>query len=528
MIPFKVLFVDDEEINLINFRMIFQDRYEILTALSGEEGLQLFRETKGIGLVISDLRMPGIDGIEMLSKIYEIDEDPIRMLLTAHSQIENILDAINLGQIYQYILKPWDTSELKRIIEQAKDLYLLKKENISLTEELANKNRTLKLANQKLQAVNLKLEEDVQRRKKLERSLRESEERFRKFTTASQDIIILFDVAGRGLYSNPAAKRLLGYGDEDIVNRPLSRHLHPDHRTIVKKELTMLMATNRPPPSREVQILKKNGQYLDVELNFFCIDLESGERIVGSIVRDITERKLAREQLLLSEERLGDLSAMLITAQDDERRRISMELHDEFGQSLAALKLQLRSMENKIYGATEYDDDSIVNDLRELRQYVNLQIENVRSLSRELWPMVVDDLGIDAAIAHLVTTFLEPLEMKLDLRIEEVGHFFEVAQQRHLYRLLQESLNNIVKHAKAKTIKIVVREVEQDVLLEIHDDGVGFDTEAVLQYTGTARGMGLQAMDERAKLLHGEMEIISSPGEGTALIFTIAISDASQ
>ncbi len=111
MIPFKILFVDDEEINILNFRMIFQDRYEIVTALSGEEGLRCFEKTPDIGLVISDQRMPGISGTEMLSRMYDVDPDPIRVLLTAHSQVEYILDAINLGRIYQYILKPWDRNE---------------------------------------------------------------------------------------------------------------------------------------------------------------------------------------------------------------------------------------------------------------------------------------------------------------------------------------------------------------------------------------------------------------------------------
>jgi len=195
MKPFKILFVDDEEINLLNFRMIFQGMYEIITAISGEEGLRCFQETDDIGLVISDQRMPGISGTDMLSKIYEIDPDPIRVLLTAHSQVEYILDAINLGRIYQYILKPWDTSELIRLIDRAKDLYLLKKENFDLTEELSENNKNLELINQKLWDMNDVLEKDVLRRKRLEASLRESEERFRKFTQASQDIIVLFDIA---------------------------------------------------------------------------------------------------------------------------------------------------------------------------------------------------------------------------------------------------------------------------------------------------------------------------------------------
>ncbi len=522
MQAFKILFVDDEEINLLNFRMIFGDRYEIITALSGEEGLRCFQETSNIGLVISDQRMPGISGTDMLSKIYDIDPDSIRVLLTAHSQVEDIMDAINLGRIYQYILKPWDANDLNRVIDRAKDHYLLRKENSSLTQELAEKNKNLELANQKLLIANQELERDVQRRKTLQESLRESEERFRKFTQASQDIIILFDIAGKGLYMNPAVETLLGYNDQEFTNKALATALHPDDRQIVREEITTLLATNQAPPAREVKIQKKDQKYLDMEMNLLCIELSSGERIVGSIIRDISGRKIVQEQLRLSEERLGDLSAMLITAQDDERRRIAMELHDEFGQSLAALKMQLRALENKIYVYEESQKEVILNDLRELRQYVNLQIENVRSLSRDLWPMMVDHLGIDAAFDNLITGFLDHSELEVDVNFEPIGQFFSIEEQRHLYRLFQESLNNVIKHADASIIQVSTRLVGNDIVLAVHDNGCGFDVDAASKSTGKTRGIGLQAMAERMKLLNGIMVISSNPSMGTSVIFTLS------
>ena len=522
MQAFKILFVDDEEMNLLNFKMIFEDRYEIITALSGEDGLRCFQENTNIGLVISDQRMPGISGTDMLSKIYDIDPDPIRVLLTAHSQVEDIMDAINLGRIYQYILKPWDANDLNRVIDRAKDHYLLRKENISLTRQLAEKNKNLELTNQKLLIANKELERDVQRRKTLQESLRESEERFREFTQASQDIIVLFDIAGKGLYMNPAVEKLLGYSDQEFTDKALATALHPDDRKIVREEITTLLATNQAPRAREVKIQKKNQEYLDMEMTLLCIELGSGERIVGSIIRDISGRKIAEEQLRLSEKRLGDLSAMLITAQDDERRRLAMELHDEFGQSLAALKMQLRALENKMYTYEESQKDMILDDLRELRQYVNLQIENVRSLSRELWPMMVDHLGIDAAFDNLLTSFLEHSDLEVDLNLEPIGQFFSVEEQRHLYRLLQESINNVIKHADAKNIQISTKQVGDDIVLAVHDNGCGFDVDAVSKSTGKTRGIGLQSMAERMKLLNGIMLISSNPPMGTSVMFTLS------
>jgi PAS domain S-box-containing protein len=520
MKPFKILFVDDEDINLMNFRMIFEDRYEILTAASGEEGLQLFKENTDIGLVISDQRMPGISGTDMLGKIYEIDPDPIRVLLTAYSHIKYVLDAINLGRIYQYIIKPWDTNELNRVIDRARDLYQLKKENIDLTEELAEKNKNLERNNDQLSLLNKKLERDVQRRKKLEISLRESEERFRKFTQASQDIIILFDTKGRGLYANPAVTSLLGYSEDEFKDRSLLSALHAKNRRTVSREISSLIETSISPSPREIKVMNKNGDSVDMEMNLFCIDLSNGERIVGSIIRDITKRKRAEERLRLSEERLGDLSAMLITAQDDERRRLSMELHDEFGQSLAALKLQLRAMENSIYGEEGFRKEQVIDQIRELRQFVNLQIESVRALSRELWPMIVDDLGVDAAFETLISEFLGLTEVKLDISMDPVGRYFAVEEQRHLYRLLQESLNNVIKHGEAQDIQVRVSLTDHSIVLAVHDNGCGFDVEAVSKSTGKTRGMGLQSMAERVKLLCGTMDINSRPGMGTSIIFS--------
>ncbi len=391
-----------------------------------------------------------------------------------------------------------------------------------MAAELAAKNKHLEEMNNKLRLTNDALEVDVLRRQKLETSLRESEERFSKFTHASQDMIILFDAKGRAIYTNPAAERLLVYtGDADFMIFPLTSSLHPDDQATVRKEVFQLLQDSTPIAPRELRMMLKNGTYLDVEMSFFIIDLENGERLLGSIVRDIAKRKVAENNLILSEERLRNLSAMLITAQDDERRRISMELHDDFGQSLAALKLQLRALENSVYSEKKPSSQAIGGELQELSHYVNLLIEKVRHLSRELWPMVVDHLGVDAAFEHLFSGFLEYSNIKIDAHLESVGEYFPVEEQRHLYRLLQESLNNVVKHADADSIQVSARVIADDVVIGVYDDGCGFNVDSVISgESNTTCGMGLQAMQERVKILHGQMDMTSIPGKGTTIIFT--------
>jgi len=145
---FSILYVDDEEQNLISFKATFRREYNILTALSGEEGLEIARNNH-VDLIITDQRMPEMTGIQFLEKIIPEQPDSIRMILTGFSDIEVIIKAINTGRVFRYITKPWDQNELRMTIENARQLYNLQKSNKDLVIELKHKveeqEKTLKL-----------------------------------------------------------------------------------------------------------------------------------------------------------------------------------------------------------------------------------------------------------------------------------------------------------------------------------------------------------------------------------------------
>lgn len=167
----KVLYVDDEKINLVNFQAAFGKDYEILTAESGEKALKAFKKEGDIALVVSDQRMPGMTGVELLEKIFKLDPVPVRMILTAYKDMEDILGAINKGHVYRYILKPWDDKEVRPILKQAGDFYRLTKENNRLVDELKDKNKELEKLNAENQTMNRKLMEDIIRRQEVEEEL---------------------------------------------------------------------------------------------------------------------------------------------------------------------------------------------------------------------------------------------------------------------------------------------------------------------------------------------------------------------
>jgi response regulator RpfG family c-di-GMP phosphodiesterase len=146
----KVLYIDDEINNLASFRATFRRAFNITTAESAAEGLKVL-ENENIHVILSDQRMPKMTGIEFFEKIQPIYPDPIRILITGYTDINAVIDAINRGQVYKYLSKPWNEDDVKIFVEKAHEVYRLRKENIDLTSKLLDVNKKLEfLARQNL------------------------------------------------------------------------------------------------------------------------------------------------------------------------------------------------------------------------------------------------------------------------------------------------------------------------------------------------------------------------------------------
>lgn len=145
-----LLFVDDEPINFEIFNYQFSEKWDILFASSGEEALAIYKKHPEIGIIVSDLRMPGSNGIELLTNIFRINPDTIRIIVTGHARFQTVLEAINKGHIYQYVLKPWDPVNLDIILEQGFRNWTLITENRKLVEQQKKTNKQLQLLSQKL------------------------------------------------------------------------------------------------------------------------------------------------------------------------------------------------------------------------------------------------------------------------------------------------------------------------------------------------------------------------------------------
>jgi signal transduction histidine kinase len=220
-----------------------------------------------------------------------------------------------------------------------------------------------------------------------------------------------------------------------------------------------------------------------------------------AILSDLTERKRAEATRLALLERL-------ISAEDEERRRIARELHDETGQALTALLVGLRLIEEL---AVTLDVQSAAQRLRGVAAQT---VDNMGRLARGLHPSVLDDMGLAAAVRQHVSDYATSFGVAVDTQVEVVSHALPPLAATTLYRILQEALTNVARHARARNVGVELLQQGTMLTLVVRDDGVGFDAGAGLR---EAQGLGLHGMQERVALLGGSVEIESRPGHGTVV-----------
>jgi PAS domain S-box-containing protein len=339
-------------------------------------------------------------------------------------------------------------------------------------------------------------------RKLAEKALRESEERYRELFENAKDAIYVHDLSGRYVSVNRAAEALSGYSRAEILGKHYSNFLAPRNlkhaRTNLCKKLDEAHET-----IYEVFMITKDKRAVPVEVSSRLIH-ENGVPIgVQGIVRDITERKRAQEAL-------QNYSRRLIEAQEAERQHIARELHDEIGQVLTAVKINLQSIQRL------GPDAAWMPPLDESIGIVDEALGRVRELSIELRPSLLDDLGLSAALRWYVDRYAQ----RTGIRAEVTNGFEEQGRlprelETACFRIAQEALTNVVRHARAKSVSVQLEHVRDKLVLTISDDGIGFDIEGLFNNASTVAALGLRGMEERALAVGGKLELESFVPDGT-------------
>jgi signal transduction histidine kinase len=236
---------------------------------------------------------------------------------------------------------------------------------------------------------------------------------------------------------------------------------------------------------------------------------------LSTVLRDTTEQVLTAQALRDSRDELQRLSGLLVSIQEDERRRIALDLHDGLGQSLSLIKLSLENAARLLAaGAAGEAGES----LQQLIPRVKETLAEVRRVSTDLRPSILDDLGILPTLSWFFREFEAACgHIAVDKSFNVAEHEVPVPLQITLYRILQEATNNIVKHAGADRVRVSLDRIDEMLHLVVEDNGRGFDPDSIRYVQGDGRGLGLFSMKERASLSGGRYRIASAPGQGTRI-----------
>lgn len=360
---------------------------------------------------------------------------------------------------------------------------------------------------------------DVRARRLMEAQLRESAQRFRAIFNSTFQLMALLDPAGRLLEINQTALDFAGLTREAVVDRPyweMPWWLNsPNEPTRLQMSITTVAQGN---PVRYQTEMTGRRYTITVDFSLRPILNETGE-VMGMVAEghDITATLKAQAELQAAYERLEHLSRSLVLAQEEERRQVARELHDQIGQSLTALTLHCRAALKKA------GPEALLKAMQRGLEIIALISQEVRELSRGLRPPMLDDLGL-----------FQTVRWYLDQQAQHAGFTPHVENLLHerlpaelevtCFRLVQEALTNIVRHAQAQDVIVRLLQSDHNVALEIHDNGIGFDVPQALARVQAGHSLGLLNMQERARLLGGRLEILSSPGQGATLRATFPVT----
>jgi len=292
----KILYIDDEKAALFNFEQLFQDDFDVFTAPSVDEGLEILASTE-IQIVISDQRMPNKTGIEFFAEVAQLYPDTVRILLTAYSEAEIIIDAINRGQVYQYITKPFETKNLKNILDKAAQNWRLKRENKLLITQLQKKNVEYEVINDELRHTN----DELYRSNK---ETEDSKNQIKYILQTAMDGFWMTDMNGYFINVNDAYCSMSGYTETELLTMHIS-----DVEVNENKEDVELHIKNIIENGSDRFVSKhrrKDGRAYDVEIS--AIYQTEYKKAFVVFVRDITEQKKAEKALLESETQFRNLA----------------------------------------------------------------------------------------------------------------------------------------------------------------------------------------------------------------------------
>lgn len=507
-------------------------------------------------IVISDYVLPGFGGIAALDLLKSSGRDIPFIIVSGKIGEETAVDAMRAGA-HDFIVKgnlarlvPAVSRELReaesrlrgRLADEELSRYRghleemvqqrteeLRRSNTLLEEEIRKRevmdaelrehrdhlDRLVRERTAELRKANKDLRGEIMRRIQMEKDLIESQRFVHRIADATPNILYLHDlIEDKTIYVNPSVKDILGFTPEEIrkMGSFFSNLIHPDDMPRMQHLLDRYAsAADGDVIESEFRLRNSRDEWrwLYSRDAIFKRSPDGSVRIILGIAQDITEKKAADQQLRESREQLRVLLARHQSVREDERSRISREIHDELGQALTALKMDLAWLGRRLGP----DQEQLLGKTKTMSRLIDTNIQTVKRISAELRPGLLDDLGLTAALEWQAEEFKERTGTPCVLSITPDDIVLGKDLSITIFRIFQETLTNVVRHASAKKVWVSLTRDGRGVVLQVKDNGKGI-TEKQLN---SPASIGLIGMRERVHFLGGTIDISSSPRKGTTV-----------
>ena len=410
------------------------------------------------------------------------------------------------GEIVQILYMAQDITESKKTGEQ------LKKKQESLEEHV--RARTIELVE-----ANEQLKQEIAERKRIEKELRKSEERFRTVADFAYDWEIWLGMDGNFIYVSPSCERITGYKAQEFIENPtlflsivhpIDQHSFRLHLDNIEKSPNIYHL--------DFRIIRRDGQ--ERWISHYCQPVYNvdGKRLgYRSSNRDITDRKKAEDKIIEYQEQLRFLTSELLLSEARERRQLSVDLHDGIGQTLAMCQINTQKLQQSA------NSETVRKCADQIIKLIEMAISDTRTLTFNLSPPSLYELGLEAALDELAEKIQQEYGLLITLQDDGRLKRINLNTQISLYRAVRELIFNVVKHAQAREMKITISENDSRLLISVKDDGIGFDTGKIDFDLAESRAFGFFSVRERLKSLGGRVEIRSKPGHGTLVTLAVPL-----
>lgn len=510
----KILLVEDDEDDYLLTKALLSDvrgekTFDLEWVTHIDSALSAL-DAKPRDVVLVDYALGSQNGVELVREAVARGCQAPIILLSGFGTYEVDLEAMQAGAV-DYLTKGEITAPLlertiRYAIERKRTEEQLRRSQDVLEERVRERTQELARVNEQLHAAIAGLRDEISERLRVEEALRESEQRFRTIFEEAAIGIVLNDLSGRILATNPALQEMLGYSGEELHQYTTADITHPFDQPVIMDKLEKLIRGQQNRFRTENRFLHKYGYPVWARQSVSIVRDKAGlPQMLISMVENITERK----QMELE---LAEVHRKLIDSREAERLYLAQELHDGPMQDLYGISYQLQGLHGlEGNGDTASRISALQSDINQVNQVL-------RVIAGELRPPTLTPFGLQKTIlSHAENFQMEHPELEIHLDLKPDGQTLPEPLRLALYRIYQQTLANILRHAQAQNIWVRFDFDETHVMLEIRDDGRGFVVPPRWIDFVREGHLGLAGAAERAEAVGGTLEVESAPGQGTIL-----------